>query len=89
MASSIVSRDRIKYTDYLGSSQQGKNYFLNQPVLYKHWSSWFSTKTTTTNSFDPGSGAHSQWTYYSNITTGPTASLATQGVQKDLACSGK
>ena len=35
MASSIVSRDRIKYTDYLGSSQQGKNCFLNQPVLYK------------------------------------------------------
>ena len=35
MASSIASRDRIKYTDYLGSSQQGKNCFLNQPVLYK------------------------------------------------------
>ena len=35
MASSILSRDRIKYTDYLGSSQQGKNCFLNQPVLYK------------------------------------------------------
>ena len=35
MASSIVSRDGIKYTDYLGSSQQGENCFLNQPVLYK------------------------------------------------------
>ena len=38
MASSILSRDRIKYTDYLGPSQQGENCFLNQPVLYKPWS---------------------------------------------------
>mgnify|MGYP005726309933 CR=1 FL=1 len=37
MGSSILSRDRIKYTDYLGSSQQGENCFLNQPVLYKPW----------------------------------------------------
>ena len=37
MTSAIESRDRIKYTDYLGSSQQGKNCFLNQPVLYKPW----------------------------------------------------
>ena len=35
MASSIVSHDKIKYTDYLGSSQQGENCLLNQPVLYK------------------------------------------------------
>ena len=35
MASLVVSRNMIKYTDYLGSSQQGKNCFLNQPVLYK------------------------------------------------------
>ena len=37
MASSIVSRDRIRYTDYLGSGQQGKNCYLNQPMLYKPW----------------------------------------------------
>ena len=37
MASSIVSCDRIKYTNYIGSSQQGENCFLNQPVLYKPW----------------------------------------------------
>ena len=35
MASSIMSCDRFKYTNYQGSSQQVENCFLNQPVLYK------------------------------------------------------
>ena len=35
MASSIMSCDGFKYTNYQGSSQQGKNCFLNQPVFYK------------------------------------------------------
>ena len=37
MASSIMSRDRFKYTDYQSPSKQGENCFLNQPVLYKPW----------------------------------------------------
>ena len=41
MASSIISCDCFKYTNYQGSSQQGENCFLNQPVLYKPWM-WFS-----------------------------------------------
>ena len=47
MASSILSRDRIKYTDYLGSSQQGENCFLNQPVLYKPLTSQQSAQLRT------------------------------------------
>ena len=47
MASSILSRDRIKYTDYLGPSQQGENCFLNQPVLYKPWQRQKSQKCWT------------------------------------------
>ena len=37
MASSIMSCDMIKDTNYQGSSQQGGICFLNQPVLYKPW----------------------------------------------------
>ena len=33
----LLSRDRLENTNYIGPSQQGKNCFLNQPVLYKPW----------------------------------------------------
>ena len=52
MASSIVSHDRNKYTDYLGSSQQGENCFLNQPVLYKPWLKSSSLLPTTKEEFE-------------------------------------
>ena len=52
MASSIVSRDRIKYKDFLGSSQQGGKCFLDQPVLYKPCLKFSSLLPTTKEEFE-------------------------------------
>ena len=60
----------IKYTDYLGSSQQGKNCFLNQPVLYKPWHDPSHLYEFPVSQLPPG---YHKTRGLSTITGGPTS----------------